>query len=292
VGRKLTTEVVVIVSELDPVARAVSEEWGTLPASGGHVDGVPLRHLAEGVLTVRRPGAHIHDEGVDLRLPSDVRHARPTLVFPSIHRSERNVPCLTVHPLGNPGPRAEVGGRPRTLVTADPRRMAAALRQLDEGASHLGLEATYEATHHGPEVGLPAFFVEIGYGELAEPPPEAVHVLADVIPRIRAEPKDRIALGVGGGHYVPHFTELALRRSWAFGHLLSRHALAELDRATSLEAYGRSGGAEGIVYARAEDARHPVLEGIGARLRDQEAPVRPNYEGRSPTGAVRSASGT
>jgi len=273
-GRKVTAEVVVIVSEVDPVAGAVSTGWGTLPASGGHVDGAPLRRLNEKVLVVRRPGAHIHDEGLDLRLPTALREARPTLVFPSIHRSERNVPCLTVHPLGNPGPRAEVGGRPRKLVPTDPRRMTAALRLLDEGAGPLGWEATYEATHHGPEVGLPSFFIEIGYGELSQPPPEAVRLLTDVIPRIVVDSADRVALGVGGGHYVPHFTELALRRSWAFGHLISRHALEELDRTTAAEAYAGTPGTEGVLFARAQDARHPVLEGLGPRLREQDAPLR------------------
>ena len=285
-------EVVVIVSELDPVAREVSAVWGNLPASGDHVDGAPLRRLTEEVLVLRRPGAHVHDEKVDLRLPSTLRESRPTLVFPSIHRSERNVPCLTVHPLGNPGPRAEVGGRPRTLVPTDPRRMVAALRLIDEGATPIGLKATYEATHHGPEVGLPAFFIEIGYGELSQPPPNAVRVLADVIRRIVVNSQDRVALGIGGGHYVPHFTELALRRRWAFGHLLSRHALEEIDRVTAIDAYSKTDGAEGLVFARAEDARHPVLEGVGQRLREQDAPLRPRDDDRSPTGDARSASGT
>ncbi|HEY1197966.1 MAG TPA: D-aminoacyl-tRNA deacylase [Thermoplasmata archaeon] len=291
-GRELTAELVVVVSNPDPVADAVATEWGTLPVSEGHVDGATIRRLNERVLVVRRPGPHIHDEDVDLRFPATLREARPTLVFPSIHRSERNVASLTVHPLGNPGPRAELGGRPRTLVPTDPRRMARALRLLDEGAATLGMGATYEATHHGPAMALPSFFIEIGYGALPHPPAEAVRLLADVIPRITSGPGDRVALGVGGGHYVPHFTDLALRRSWAFGHILSRHALEELDRATAVEAYARTEGAEGVVYARAEDARHPALEGVGPRLRDQDAPPRERGPARTPTGGVRSASGT
>jgi D-aminoacyl-tRNA deacylase len=288
----LTVELVVIVSETDPVAHAVSDAWGTLPASEGHVDGAPVRRLNEDTVVVRRPGAHIHDEHVDLRLPRTLREASPTLVFPSIHRSERNVSCLTVHPLGNPGPRAEVGGRPRTLVPADPRRMAASLRLLNEGAAPLGWAATYEATHHGPEVDLPAFFIEIGYGELPSPPPSVVRVLADVISRTVVDSADRVALAVGGGHYVPHFTDLTLRRAWAFGHILSRHALEELDRATAEDAYAKTPGAEGVVFARAEDARHPVLDRVGPRLRDQDAPPRPAGESRPSTGGARSASGT
>ncbi|MGA7477004.1 MAG: D-aminoacyl-tRNA deacylase [Thermoplasmata archaeon] len=288
----MTADIVVVVSDVDPVADAVATEWGTLPAADGHVDGAPIRQLTDRAVVVRRPGAHIHDEDVDLRLPPALREARPTLIFPSIHRSERNVPSLTVHPLGNPGPRAELGGRPRTLAPSDPRRMATALRLLDEGAAPLGMGATYEATHHGPAVALPAFFIEIGYAELPHPPREAVRLLAEVIPRITGSPEDRVALAVGGGHYVPHFTDLALRRKWAFGHILSRHALEELDRATAADAYARTEGAEGVVYARAEDARHPALEAVGPRLRDQDAPPRERGPARTATGDARSASGT
>lgn len=170
--------------------------------------------------------------------------------------------------------------------------MAAALRLLDEGVPMLGTRATYEATHHGPAVRLPAFFIEIGYAELPHPPPEAVRLLAEVIPRIDAASGDRVALAVGGGHYVPHFTELAVRRQWAFGHILSRHALEELDRDTATAAYAQTEGAEGVVYARAEDARHPALETVGPRLRDQDAPPRGRGVARVATGDARSASGT
>lgn len=234
---------------------------------------------------------HIHDEAVDRRLPSEVRAQGPTLVFPSIHRSERNVASLTVHPIGNLGPSAEMGGRPRHLVPTDPLRMVAALRRLAEESAPLGIPATYEATHHGPAVESPAFFIEIGSGAEGPPLPEAVRVLAKVIPQISASSGDRVALAVGGGHYVPHFTELALRRSWAFGHLVSRHALEHLDRSTAVQAYQQSPGAQGVVYSRAQDALHPALAGLAPRLRDQDAPERPKAAEVSAT-ASRSTSGT
>jgi D-aminoacyl-tRNA deacylase len=281
---------IVLASAEDPVAARLVERWGTPEATGWAVDGVPLRRLGSASLLLRRPGPHIHDEHVDLRLPTELRDRGTTLVFPSIHRSERNVECLTVHPLGNPGPRADVGGRPRTLDPTDPRRMAAVLRRLDEGAQDAGLSATFEATHHGPEVGLPAFFVEIGYGAGPAPSPEALRILAELLPEIEPDPSDRVALGVGGGHYVPHFTDLALRRRWAFGHLLSRHALGTVDASTARSAWEGTPTAEGIVYARAEDANLPALSGVGPRLRDRDALPRTN--GRDLTAASRPASGT
>jgi D-tyrosyl-tRNA(Tyr) deacylase len=264
----------VVVSEQDPVAREVAARWGTPPATGDHVDGAAVRTLSDRALLLRRPGRHIHDERLDARLPGGLLARRPTLVFPSIHRSEKNVPCLTVHPLGNPGESAEVGGRARSLVPADPLRMAAALRALAERGAAAGLSATFEATHHGPELELPGMFVEIGYGTEPAPPPAAVAVLADVLPMLEPSTDDRIALAVGGGHYAPHFTDLVLKRRWAFGHILSRHSLGSLDARTARTALDLSLGARGWLAARAEDAEHPALNDLGPRWRDADAPAR------------------
>jgi D-tyrosyl-tRNA(Tyr) deacylase len=281
-------EYLVVLAATDPVAEAVSALWGVPEATGGSVDGAPIRRLSEAALVLRRPGPHIRDEHLDQRLPADLRERGLTLVFPSIHRSEQNVACLTVHPLGNLGDSAEVGGRPRSVTPTDARRMVDALRRLHDGRDRVGLSATFEATHHGPELGLPAFFVEIGFGTASGPPREAVQLLAEVVPGLVADPGDRVALAVGGGHYAPHFTDLAVKRHWAFGHIVSKHALASLDAGGARAAWDATPGAEGIVFARAEDAGHPAFEGVGPRLRDPEAPARP----KPATSPSRSASGT
>ncbi|HTT14897.1 MAG TPA: D-aminoacyl-tRNA deacylase [Thermoplasmata archaeon] len=283
----MSDQYLVVVSEPDPVAAAVVSRWGTPPATEDHVEGAPIRRLGRSALLLRRPRLHIQDERLDALLPASLQALRPTLVFPSIHRSEQNVPCLTVHPLGNPGPDADVGGRPGAWDPSDPARMAATLRALAERAGGIGWAATYEATHHGPYLELPAFFVEIGYGTADAPPPAAVDLLAEVIPRIEPTESDRVAVAIGGGHYAPHFTDLTLRRRWAFGHIVSRHALATLTPASARAALDATPGAQGIVFARAEDAHHPSLAGLGPRLRDQEAPRR-----ERPTGDARPASGT
>jgi D-aminoacyl-tRNA deacylase len=281
----------VVISETDPVASRVAEHWGTPPSTGDFIEGAAVRQLADDVQLVRRPGLHIHDEHLDRKLPSGIAAKVPTLVFPSIHRSEQNIHCLTVHPLGNVGPTAEVGGRPRTLVPTDPPRMAAALRRFAEAGPVAGLSATFEATHHGPELAVPSFFVEIGYGTEPAPPPAAVRILADVIATLVSAEGDHRAMAVGGGHYAPHFTDLALHRRWAFGHIVSRHALSEIDRATAESAYRGTAGADGIVYARAADAEHPSVRDLAPRLRDSAAPSRDRTElGATP--GDRSTSGT
>ena len=289
VRRSVRAEYLVVVSEPDPVAHRVADRWGTPPAVGLHVDGSALRRLGPEALLLRRPLRHVDDERLDDRLPGELRTANVTLVFPSIHRSEQNVPCLTVHPLGNLGTTAEVGGRPRTVNPTDPRRMAAALRRLAAEARPLGLPATFEATHHGPELALPSFFVEIGFGADSAPPDGAVDLLARVLVDLVPDPRDRVGVAVGGGHYAPHFTELTLRRRWAFGHIISRHALADLDRPTARSAFDRTPEAQGLVLARAEDEHHPSLRGLGVRMRDSDAPLRDASEAAT---VVRPASGT
>jgi D-tyrosyl-tRNA(Tyr) deacylase len=266
--------VVFVASDPDPVATAVLEVWGNPPATGWHVDGANVRQFHPRAFLLRRPGRHIHDECLDERLPAELAALRPTLIFPSIHRSSQNVRALTVHPLGNPGPDADVGGRPRTLVPTDPRRMVGVLRALHEGSSATESVVTFESTHHGPELGLPAFFAEIGFGGLERPPEAEVRLLARALLEPAPAPASRVAMGVGGGHYAPHFTDLALRREWSFGHLISRHALEAIDRTTVEAAYAQTPGAEGMLFARAADQELEAVRGIAPRLRDQDAPGR------------------
>lgn len=266
--------ILLVISEVDPVATSVAARWGTLPTTEWNVDDVPVRELAPDRYVLRRPGRHIHDERLDLRLPEGLRRRQPTLVFPSIHRSSQNIRALTVHPLGNPGPSAEVGGRPRTLVPTDPPLMGALLRELHERASGAGTVVTYESTHHGPELGLPALFAEIGFGELPSPPAEEVAILEETLRTCERASGSRVAVGLGGGHYAPHFTDLAIKRSWVFGHLLSKHALAEAERATVAAALEGSPGAGGFLYSRAADQELENVRGLGSRLRDGDAPLR------------------
>lgn len=270
----MPADYVLVASDVDPVARDAVRAWGTPPSEGVFVDGSPLRRLAPGCLLLRRPGPHIHDEQLDLHLPADLREQRVPLVFPSIHRSEKGVASITVHPIGNPGPEAKFGGRPRTLVPTVPELMTATLRRLSEESASVGVPVTFEATHHGPELTVPAFFVEVFTPAEAQPLPAAVRLLTRLLPQLVADREDRVALAVGGGHYAPHFTDLVRERRWAIGHILSRHVLETVDRATAEMAHRMTPGAEGMLFARAEDAQRRVWEGLGPRLRETEAPRR------------------
>ena len=118
-------------SKEDPVAQAVWELWNTRGSTGLFVGRDPIYRLTEEVAVVQRDGHHVEDEALATDLPPSVQDAKIPLVFPSIHRSEQGVLCFTVHPLGNVGRSAEVGGRSCALVPAPARLMVDALRQLN-----------------------------------------------------------------------------------------------------------------------------------------------------------------
>jgi D-tyrosyl-tRNA(Tyr) deacylase len=273
-GSLIGIRYIIVVAASDPVAQGVAERWGTPPPTGVHVDGAALRAISPDVWLWRRPGPHIRDNGLDARLPDSVRTARPTFVFPSIHRSTSGTECLTVHPLGNVGPTAEVGGYPATLTPASPRLMADALRKLAEGGRSLGMPATCEATHHGPALEVPGFFMEIGYGSRQAPPPAALDLLAATLPTLSEDPADRIALAIGGGHYAPHFSQLVLERRWAVGHILSRHSIEGIAPAIARRAWELTPAAEGILPARVADYSEADWSSMGPRLKDGDAPRR------------------
>ncbi len=269
----------VVLAEEDPVAAGLSGGWGTPPAEL-RADGVPIRTLPGGIGLLRRPGRPVAGAGWTESLPEVLRAPPVPLLFPSVHRSAEGVRSFTAHPLGRWGLPDGGPASPPELVPTAPRLMAAMLRALAERAAPTGLPVTFEATHHGPWLRHPAFFLEIGGGAGPErPTPAELSILAGAIAAAAEDPHDRIAVGVGGGHYVPHFTELALRRRWAFGHLLPRHVAEHLTRGMARAAWANTPGAEGILCARAADRSDPAWAGIGPMLKDGEAPRRPGTPG-------------
>ena len=270
---RLAPRYLLVVSEADPLARLIADAWGTPPGTGDFANGAAIRQLAPEVELLRRPGLHVFDDSLGRALPS--RLSGVPIVFPSRHRSESGISCLTVHPLGNLGPVAELGGEPGRLVPTSPRLMADALRRLEEPAAAIGVPATYEATHHGPLLHQPAFFVEIADSLSDADRRKVAEPISDSLRDLDEDPSDRTAIGVGGGHYVPHFTELALRRRWAFGHMVPRHALESLTPDVRRQLREASPPPEGAVFQRATDAERPEWKEWGTRLRDTDAPPRP-----------------
>jgi D-aminoacyl-tRNA deacylase len=75
-------------------------------------------------------------------------------------------------------------------------------------------------------------FIEIGSNEERWRREDAgLAVAKAALAAVRAETSGSAAIGLGGTHYCPKFTQLALRRSQPFGHILPKYALEAVNGA-------------------------------------------------------------
>ncbi len=206
---------------------------------------------------------HLYRDHLDRDLAAAFQVPVELVVYLSKHRSESRTPSLTVHPVGNPGS-AELGGRPGTLVPAAPSWMTAALRRLRREAATLPYQVTFEATHHGPYLESPTFYIEQGSTEREWADTEAAAAIARTLLRLQAA-DEAVAVGFGGGHYAPRHTDVALARAVAFGHLLPSHALEGLPDATLGEAVARTPGAK-LAYLHRKSFSKPEARELEERV--------------------------
>jgi D-aminoacyl-tRNA deacylase len=153
------------------------------------------------------------------------------LIFLSRHSSASGIPTLSVHTPGNLA-EAKLGGKPRTVSVAPAAAMKNALSEMAKLRDERGLdyEVSYECTHHGPSLDVPAMFVEVGSSPKQWKDTKAAEVVADAAVAAVSEcPNCSVALGIGGPHYNKKFTKLALSTRWAFGHMIPKYALPEVD---------------------------------------------------------------
>ena len=224
------------------------------------------------------PEHHLYRDHFDRDLEDAFGQSVELVVYLSKHVSESRRPSLAVHPIGNPRG-AEFGGQPETLVPSAPRWMTAALRGLRREARGLSYDVTFEATHHGPFLTAPTFYIEQGSTETEWTDLAASRAIARVL--LALEPVDApIAIGLGGGHYVPRQTDLALVRRIAFGHLLAAYALEGPSSKVIDQAVERTDGAT-LAYIHRKSLSKPEvrtyeeqLEAHGLRIvREADLPA-------------------
>jgi D-aminoacyl-tRNA deacylase len=211
-----------------PVGEEGAPDWGPL---GDHLveDSPPVyKHPSAPCVMVGLKGDKLYWEGIDKQILGLVPGV-DLIIFPSRHRSESGLRTLTVHPTGNYGP-ADFGGRPGELSICAPFPQTVALRHLQRRARRAELDhkVSFECTHHGPLISTPHFFIEIGSDDAAWVEKASGDVLAgavlDVVECNMSGDVDAV-VGVGGGHYCPRFTEVALSKECAMGHMIPNYAL-------------------------------------------------------------------
>jgi len=166
-------------------------------------------------------------------LPNDFPDAE-LIVFISRHTSQSGKPTLTVHPPGNLGA-AEFGGYPKTLSVAPALAMQTALQAMAHYKARLSLndyQVSYECTHHGPSLNIPAMFVELGSSPTqwsdTHVAKAVAHSALTAISTFTKTPVSAV-LGIGGTHYNEKFTTLSLTGTTSFGHMIPKYALSNID---------------------------------------------------------------
>lgn len=214
-------------------------------SEGGEFEGAPVHRKGE-LTMVMVPRLHLYCDGVDTAVAEALGQRPDEVVFLSRHRAASGQRSLTVHPIGNWG-KADYGGRERTVVPAAPHLMTSLLRQMKREAAGLDFEVTFEVTHHGPYLTTPTLFIEIGSSEATWGDRDAADAIARTLQNVDVS-VNPVAMGIGGGHYAPRFTEASLGKKVSFGHMLPNYAF-DLKDLPDLESKVRIG-----------------MEGTGARM--------------------------
>jgi D-aminoacyl-tRNA deacylase len=156
------------------------------------------------------------------------------IVFISRHSSLSQTPTLSVHTPGNLG-EAEKGGIPRKVSISPANAMRDALRAMMKLKEKMQLdyEVSYEGTHHGPSLDVPTMFTELGSSPKQWNDMKAAEAVAyatmEAISRFNRDPPAKTVLGIGGPHYSSKFTKMALEKEMAFGHMIPKYAVSNLN---------------------------------------------------------------
>lgn len=184
-------------------------------------------------------------EEKSINLPLNTIPGKDVIVL-SKHSAVSGKKSLTVHSIGNFS-LAEFGGKEKTLVGSLAKIQTNLLRGLNEKNVYPEYTVCYESTHHGPYVEKNVCFIELGSSENEWADEKAAKVVAEtILDKTFSQNNDKIVVGIGGGHYTPDFTKLALRKNYSFGHVCPQYALDYLNE-DLLEQMITKTGAEEII---------------------------------------------
>ena len=165
------------------------------------------------------------------------------IIFVSRHSGVAGIPTLSVHTPGNLTSEAKFGGVPQKISISPAGAMKNALLEMArlKKEESLDYEVSYECTHHGPSLDVPAMFAELGSSEEQWKDLQAAEVVAHaVIAAIKGKAGESAVLGVGGPHYNKRFTETALSSSKVFGHIIPKYATPLVDADMILQCVQRT----------------------------------------------------
>ena len=200
------------------------------------------------------------------------------ILFASRHSSKDGRKIITTHCTGNAG-RADYGGKPYSLAKPSPATMKNFSLTVYRKLADTDFEFTMEATHHGPsEISTPSAFYEIGSTEDEWKDRDIAWIVAEsMLKALKMNFEWRIAVGVGGTHYIPRQTEIELSTVFAFAHNFPKYTFSDLNENFLLHAIELSEAEvmiidEKSVNSRVKSLTREISEKTGLEfLRSKEA---------------------
>ncbi len=200
----------------------------------GYFRNIPY-YISEKFYLVTIERDKVHAERIDSIIENELNIKFDNIIVASKHRSESGMKSLTVHPIGNFGS-ADLGGLERMVVDVDANYMTGALITLMKLNNLNDYSVSFEVTHHGPYLDTKTFFIEVGSNREEWEDTKAGRILAETILKTK-KLNDPVAVGIGGGHYAPRFTKIAMEKRVAFGHMIPKYKanLIDLDLMIQIE---------------------------------------------------------
>jgi D-aminoacyl-tRNA deacylase len=184
-----------------------------------------------------------------INLPLDKVKEEKIIVL-SQHASKAGKKSFTSHSIGNFS-KADFGGEESKLVQSLPKIQTNFLRNFYKIKEEKGMDEfdiCYEVTHHGPYTNKKVVFVELGSSEEEWLNKDYARIVAETVLDSTLELNgDKVVIGLGGGHYAPDFTKLALRKNYSFGHICPQYMLDALDKKLLEQMISKTGAEEIIL---------------------------------------------
>jgi D-aminoacyl-tRNA deacylase len=216
----------IITSKLDPASRNIKAhllEMYPFCKTDESFDGE--RIYALGDIKIYTPNKHpIECEEIDIKINADL------FCFATKHKAVSGKPSLSVHVPGNWG-KAELGGKDGQVCSCPASAIRTAFLELSKQWAGTEYEITLEATHHGPLLEKPCFFIEIGSDETQWSREEPAIIIAKTIMASLQKCNETFptVMVLGGGHYNQLGNKVLQRTNFAVGHICAKHSLAKLD---------------------------------------------------------------
>jgi D-aminoacyl-tRNA deacylase len=138
----------------------------------------------------------------------------------------------------------------------------------------LNYEVSYECTHHGPSLDVPTMFAELGSSPEQWKDLKAAEAVAHAaMSAVLNQSKYPAVLGVGGPHYNSRFTKIALSTPVAFGQIIPKYAVPQVDAEMVKQCIQRTLEKVDRTFFDWKGMKGPDRERLAATLKELGIPV-------------------